>query len=239
MMVDMQLIVDYSKYMEVIVMALGLGLAGSDIFGVVVIMAALSAGATKRSIAVFALTVLLGTITLATSMSLIFGPSVEYVATFINGLPSLVWVGIEAVLVVLLFFWATKRIIRDSTKQKKEHHSTKWLKYGLFMVGLAFVLSTLADPSYLALIALAGHNGNFFVVLSAHTIWILISQFTLFAVAIAVMFNKHKPLLKWIQKVQKKYAKQLSIILTAIIVLMSLAILADLVTFLASGRWLY
>ena len=53
--------------MELLLAAFGLGLAGIDILGVLIVTSALSAGVSKRSIAGFAATVFIGTVLLAPS----------------------------------------------------------------------------------------------------------------------------------------------------------------------------
>ena len=76
--------------METIALSLALGLAGIDILGAIIVIAAASAGVRKPSIVLFTLIVFLGTILLGTLLSVFVGSSVESIARYTNQLPDLV-----------------------------------------------------------------------------------------------------------------------------------------------------
>lgn len=226
--------------MELILAALGLGLAGIDILGVVVITTALSVGASKRSVVLFALTTLIATVIIGVVFSLLLDTSVARISQFVDTLPDYVWVIVNALFAGVLLTWVTARIFKKTPRVKKTETSrvTKWIKSSLFIVGIFFAVSALADPSFLALIAVSAQNDSFLLVITANILWILISQAPLFALAIAVLFNKHKPLLKWFERVKITYAKQLHVALTILILMCALLLIADLVAFFVSNNWL-
>lgn len=145
-------------------------------------------------------------------------------------------------LALLLLAWALKRIIKSpKTNKPREEKSSllKWFKYGLFVVGILFVISAPTDPSYLTLIAIAGHNGYAGTIVTAHAIWILVSQVPLFIFVGAVLLNKHQGLMGWFRGIQRKYSQQLSLLLTIVITVARLVLLADVITFLVTQACLF
>lgn len=228
--------------MDLILVALGLGIAGIDIFGIVVIVAALSAGASKRAILTFATTVFIGTVILGTALSLLLGSSVGRITEYIQELPDVIWVCANLLAALLLLVWATKRLIKyiKHRKQPKQKSSfDKWLKYGLFIVGVWFAVCALTDPSFLALIAISGNNDGVVGIVIAHALWILVSQAPLFIFATAVKFDKHKPLMKKIEKAKKRYSRRTSLLLTAIVALAAAAFIINLTAYLITSEWLW
>ena len=63
--------------MNVIALAFGLGVAGFDVFGAVLIVLLVASKLPKQKIATFALIVLVGTITAGVAASLLLGSSAE------------------------------------------------------------------------------------------------------------------------------------------------------------------
>ena len=224
--------------METIALSLALGLAGIDILGAIIVIAAASAGVRKPSIVLFTLIVFLGTILLGTLLSVFVGSSVESIARYINQLPDLVWVCIESVLLAGLVMWAVKRLSFTPKPHNNKTKASSWLKRGLIVTALLFVISTLLDPSYLGLIGVAGHNGNLTVIITSHTIWILVSQITLFIAAIAVLLDRHKPLALWAKRFYDKHRRTISIVLTGTILIAAAFIAIDLSAYLFTGSWL-
>lgn len=227
--------------MELILFSIGLGLAGLDIFGVFVIMAALSMGASRKSIISFAITVFTATIIVGVSLSFALGNNVSRISELIIGLPDSTWVVINSSTAILLLWWAGSRSFmnhRKNTLSKDKPLFKKWIKRGLFITGVIFAISALTDPSFLALIAVAGHNGNVATVVIANTFWILISQAMLFIFTTTIVLNKHKLWMKWFTAFQDKHRKTFSIGLTFVITVSGITILVDTLSFLFTGQWL-
>lgn len=230
--------------MNLILSALGLGLAGTDVLGVFIVIAALSRKTPKRKIILFAVTVFVATVLLGVTLSLLLGASVNNIATFINSLPDLIWVIVSVFLIVVLWAWAILRAVRhckhkDTTKKETAPKFYKYIKYGLFPVSIVFALLAITDPSFLALIGLAGYDGNILSIIAAFSVWILVSQASLFAFVIALLTNQGKKLEKWLNKFHEKYAQKISVALTAVIFCIGLLFLIDLIVFLTTNSWLF
>lgn len=228
--------------MDLVFAAFGLGLAGFDVLGAGVILAAVAAKSSKRSVVVFALTNLVVTVLLGTVLALLLGPSVDNLASMVNNLPDEVWAGVMFVVIVLLFLWAIKRVLaiaqRKNPHEKHQSRLGKFMKYGLFAVGVIFGLFAVVDPSFLALVALAGHDGNVLWIILSFVVWTFASQAPLYVLAVAVLLGKHKKLEKTIERVKAKYGRHFSIAITVVIGLAGVVLLADLVKYLATGSWL-
>lgn len=225
--------------MELLLFALGLGLAGFDIFGVLIILTALASKVSKREIITFTLITLFGTVALGTVAVLLLGEGVRIITDFFNNLPDVLWIALDFLVAILLFVWAGVRIVRAIKKQNvaKEPKAT-FFKHGLIVVGMLYAISAFIDPSYLALIALSGRADSLSVIVLAQFIWILVSQSALFALAIAVAFGIHEEFVNWFNRVREKYSNIITKIVTGLIVFFGTLITTDLIVFLATGRWL-
>lgn len=225
--------------MELVLFSLGLGLAGFDIFGALIILTALGPKAAKREIIIFSLITLLGTIVLGTVATLLLGEGIHIITDFFDDLPDALWVVLDFSVVILLFAWAGRRIVRTIKKENvtKEPNSA-FSKHGSVAVGVLYAISAFTDPSFLALIALSSREDSLIVMVLAQFIWILVSQSPLFALAIAVTLGVHERFVNWFNRVRKKYSHIIATTITVLILLFGTLITADLVIFLATGRWL-
>lgn len=222
--------------MEFILLSIGLGLAGIDPLGALLVASAVAAGMKKRDVVTFGLVVLLGTIIMGVALSLGLGASTAALVERLNYLPDGVWVVVSMATIALLWGWAIKRVFAKKPKAKSDKQS-KWLKRGAWALAGFFLVTTLADPSYLALIAAAGHQQSFWLALAGHTIWILVSQFMLFVLVGAVMLGKHKSVLAKMKAFQKRHSQKISWSITGIIFAAGLVFLIDLFSFWVSGKW--
>ena len=91
--------------MNVIALAFGLGVAGFDVFGAVLVVLLVASKLPKQKIATFALIVLVGTITAGVAASLLLGGSAELFAQALHRVPACVWLGAEGAASVGLFGW--------------------------------------------------------------------------------------------------------------------------------------
>ena len=224
--------------MDLILLSLGLGLAGIDPLGALLVAAALSVGVKKRAVIGFGVMVLVGTVVLGVMLSILFGAGVMAIVDALKQLPDMVWVAVDIAVIVLLWSWAAKRVCSEK-KFEKSDRTKKWLRHSIFMVGALFVLSMLADPSYLALIAAAGHQQHIGLAALAHSLWIIISQLPLFVLLAAVVFNKHEPVISKMKDVQERHSQKISWFVTGVIVMAGVIFAIDLGSFLMSGEWMF
>ena len=226
-----------------------LGLAGFDPTGAIVIITALAMGVSKRQISLFAITTFIGTVLTGIISSFFVGTGVNYISELLNYIPDSIYMILEFIVSFLLLKWFVERVFckqkKEDKDEKKEGFFTKYIKKGLFTVGLFFSITALTDPSFLALVTLSGHSSNMIEVVLANSVWILISQSPIFILSVAVMFNKHEQIIQYVQDKLKnspkiaKIKKCLSVALSVIILLAGLLTLVEGIYFCVTGVWLF
>lgn len=226
--------------MNVIALAFGLGVAGFDVFGTVLVVLLVASKLPKQRIATFALIVLVGTVTAGVAASLLLGSSAKLFAQVLHRVPAYVWVGAEGAASVGLLGWAAARLHRHikSDKETQDSRVLQWLRRSIVLGGIIYAASAFTDPSFLAVIAIASREQSLFVVIMAHVVWLLVSQGLFFGLVIAIMCDRHQPLIAWFERVRSQYSTLIRSSITVVIILCGLILLADMATFLLSGHWL-
>ncbi|PID33065.1 hypothetical protein CR969_02725 [Candidatus Saccharibacteria bacterium] len=227
--------------MSTLFIALSLGLAGIDPLGMLLLAAARASGMRRRPIALFGITVLVGTIAFGVGVTLLLGGQIHAIAQWFNNAPDELYVILQLLITGMLIIWGTRRIIRQLRAEpvaKSESNLVKFLRFGAIPVGLLFTLSMAIDPSFLALIPLSAHSSNLVLTILVFTIWITVSQSPLFLFVIASCLNADKKLILWIQKVQKRHAKRINTIINVCILIAAGILSTDVFWFLATGKWL-
>lgn len=225
-----------------------LGLAGFDPAGALIIIAALSMRMSKKQIGLFAATTFIGTVLVGVIVSQVLGTSVTYISEFINNIPDIVYMWIEIAIGFLLLEWFVERVFfkkkSKEKEEKKESFFAKYLKKGMFIVGVLFAVLALTDPSFLALITLSGHSKNLVEVILANCTWITISQLPIFVLTIAIMLNKHEKIIAYFKakfsnnpKIEKMKTA-LSALLMGIILVSGVIMLLDSGCYLIKGYWM-
>ncbi|HFI0120230.1 TPA: hypothetical protein ACGOWV_001073 [Streptococcus suis] len=220
---------------------LGLGLAGIDPVGMLMLIAHLAAGGSKRQAILFAGLILSGTTLLGLILSTLLGSSLNKlsdligeVGAAINQLPDASWIWIDIVLIALLIYWGIRR---DNQKEYKEKQSEK--KATSIWAGVIFmIVSALTDPSFLAVLAISGYGNQLLLSLLYCTVWVLLSQAPLFLLTIAVIFNQHERFVLTFNAFVDKYRPKLHRGLTILIYVLAGVFTLDLALYLITGNWL-
>lgn len=223
--------------MDLLFASIGLGILGIDIVGALIIAAARSQGAPRRSIALFALIVLFGTALYGIILSILLGEGINEVADWILGIPPMFFKLFEVLVVVLLLAWIYIRLTKKnkSRRSNKLQRIQKSLGKGLVFAAILFVFSAVLDPAFLALIAASGREGVLIDIIIAHLVWSFVGQIPLYALAIAMIFKKEEYITAWFKKVWKKYQSTLTNGVTLLIGIVALAIIFDVTKFFIVG----
>lgn len=226
--------------MDTLLFAFGLGLAGFDVFGVILVLLLLANKVSRREIVLFATTVFISMVTAGTIATLLLGDSTELIAQTLKQLPSVVWVVVEIVAGALLVGWAIARIYAQPPPERKPEDSRiiKWLKRSIILGGVLYALSSFTDPSLLALIAFTSRGHSLPIIIMTQIIWLLVSQGLFFILTLAVARNTHAPLITWFERTRQRHGVALRHIITGIIIVCGVMLCADTVTFIVSGNWL-
>lgn len=235
--------------MNLIFTSFFLGLAGFDIAGAIIIITALSMKCSKKQIYIFAFTSLISTIIVGLLSAKVLGTGINYFADLFKYIPDNIYAIIEIGIGIALFYWFIERVfINNKYKQKeekKENIIIKFVKKGLFIVGILFSLWAVSDPSFWGVVALATQNNNLIIVTLAFTIWMIVGQLPLYVLTIAIFFNKHEKIINWFdEKIKKnkkieKIKKVLKIMISIIILIASIYFIVDSVFYFVRGVWLF
>lgn len=218
---------------------LGLGIAGLDPFGALIVAAALTAGSTRRATSAFL------TASAATTVAVggLLGSALEPLLNLLGRLldfPDLVWAVINIVLVITLMAWAIARIVRPPNSA---HHSelprrTGLSAWSLTGAGVLFGLTMLTDPAYYAIIALGTRVEDWLALVLAVTLWFLISQLPLVLLVVSSFLGLHETLTTRLERLWARVKPHISSIVTAAIALIAGVLTFDTIHFFTRGEFL-
>lgn len=176
---------------ELLLSALGLGLAGLDPAGALIAAGALGSGARERHVAIYGLITLLGTVAFGTALSLGLGPRIADIdwGALASG-PGAAFV--EILLGLGLVAWGVVRARRPATRAPKPRSPRGTGLLSLVTAGILFTLSGVLDPTFVSVVVIAGQGEPVGSVVVAHSIWILVSQVPLLLILVAIASGTHE-----------------------------------------------
>lgn len=235
--------------MNLIFTSFFLGLAGFDIAGAMIIIAALSMKCSKKQIYVFAFTSLISTVAVGLLSSKVLGTSINYLANLFRDIPDKVYAIIGLLVGLILLYWFIERVFISNKYQQKEERKEnffeKFIKKGMFLVGILFSLWAISDPSFWGVVTLATQNKNLMLITLAFIMWMVVGQLPLYVLTVAILFNKHEKIINWFDKKIKgnkhieKIKEVLKITVSIVILAASIYFVADSVFYLLNGVWLF
>lgn len=227
--------------MQLILVTIGLALAGIDPLGLSFLLAVLAAGGKKPHVVAFALATLFGTVALGVLFSL-FGEKIsEIVSGIVPDANDPIWALVELIVAGVIIYWLVSSL-RPSTDDiaSKQAASTSRNSslVGVTVSGFAFCLSALPDPTFLATVAVASQASGLLPIIGLHLLWTLISQVLLFGFAIAYLFDLHEPLVVVVKPLWERVKRPLLFVLQASLAVVAAGLIADAVTLFATGAYL-
>ncbi|WP_020384994.1 hypothetical protein [Kribbella catacumbae] len=177
---------------QLLVAALGLGIAGLDPAGALIAVGALSIGARERDVMLYAVVSILGTAVLGTVLSLTVGQQLRTIRWASLLPPDRLAALFELLIAVGLSCWAVARVRRPGAHPPKPPGGTRTGTAALLGLGILWAAAAVLDPTYVGLVVLAGRQESIVTVAAAHLLWILISQVPLVLVAIAIARGRHE-----------------------------------------------
>lgn len=213
---------------------LGLGLAGIDPVGMLLLFSFLSQGLSRQKAILFGVGTLAGTTLLGAGLSLLLGNTLQHLANLLQTLPNVAWIWFNAVLVLALVVWGFYRLHHPEHHEKKAEKTPKGMIPALgFMI-----VSPLLDPTFIGMMTVSSQHGLVMQPFLDAFLWTLISQSPLFLLTGAVMFGVHEKLVLAINGFRKKYHAVIHKLVTALIFLAASVFLADIVMYCVTGTWL-
>lgn len=214
---------------ELLGAAIGLAIVGLDPMGALVAIGALAGGARDRSVVAFGLTVIVVTAAFGTALSLLVGARLAEIDWRVLDTGHAFWATGEAAAGMALLAWALRRRHWPATAAAPAQRGQGGL--ALIGTGVLFGLGAIIDPTFVALVVLAGRQGSLIEAGVAHLMWILVSQAPLVVIVGAVLTGRHMATVIWF----RSKAHRLRPVLTRIG--LGLACVAGVVLLADAGWW--
>ena len=222
---------------ELLLVALGLGLAGLDPGGLLVAAGALAVGAHERYVAAYGLVTLLGTVAFGTALSLVVGPRVADIDW--GALATSTGAGLlEIALGVGLVAWGIARARRPATQAPKPRSPRGRGPLALLALAVLFALSAVLDPTFVSLAVLAGRGEPFWTVVAAHSVWVIVSQAPLVLLLAAMAGGKHERFVAGFRSFWERVRPAVGRMVTAAALLVGAFFVVDGGWWLATGEFL-
>ncbi|MGT2948901.1 hypothetical protein [Streptococcus devriesei] len=217
----------------------GLGFAGIDPVGMLLLLGGLAKGFDKKKTLIYALGVFLGTSLLGTVLSAVFGNKLSYfiekLLSSLFKLPDSLWVVIYIFIIFFLVILGLKRL--RAIEKIAQDKAAKGGKKGLWgMIGF-MIMTALIDPTFIAVLALSGRQ-RLVLAFMSNLIWVVLSQLPLFLLTFTILTNKHLIFTKWFDKLVAKHRQLVRNMVTGLVFLATFVLCSDLITYLITGTWL-
>lgn len=234
----------YTKHMHALLTTIGLGIAGIDPFAAVALLAAIAAGVSRRKVLAFFFSMLAFTVAGGVVLSLGGDAVIRAVTSGLRSNTSPIWIYVNLTIIMLLISWLACRWYRHVhpqpaylQKPKRKLGGSVW-QFALAGVAYSFI-GALSDVTFYATVAVAAQTANIAAIIGLHTLWFILGQCMLVAAVIAYLVGAHHTLVAKSKLFWRKYKHYLPVLLHTVAGLVILILLADIILFLASGKYLF
>ena len=211
----------------------GLGLAGVDPVAAALALAALTAGASRRAVLAFVAITLTVPVALGVALSTAVAGSGGDIDLSGIDVESPWWAVAESVLAVVLVGWALRRW-RTGPAVGRERRVRSTSSLALALLGVVLGVSFLTDPTYLAVVVLAG-RADVASMVAAHVLWSLLSQAPLVIAGIAVLTHRHHAAVAALDRLSARFGPAVRTTITVLLVLAGVVLAADVATYVVTG----
>lgn len=213
-----------------------LGGLGFDPGPMLISVAALSLGARRRNILLFAAALVLGTAAWGVALTLMVGPAIRHVHWAALA-ESPLGLAVAAVVGVALFVWGALALRRRFTpsgpsetlgRARQETRTASRIAAGplpLLLVALFFVAIVASDPPFPAGVVLSSHRGIVEVVLG-FLIWAAVSQSPLVLLAVALLAGRSEHFIAVTRRGMARFAPLVTLVAAGAAVVGGLALVA-------------
>lgn len=224
---------------EAVLAAFGLGIAGIDPLGAVILIAAIAANFTRARIIFFSITVLVSAIITGTILSVV---GAGFITSIKDQLPvptSSVWLAVNLAIAVIILVWVIRRKLSENKqKVEKPRKKTNSSYTAIAATGILFGAGSILDPTFLASISLAAQTNDLITILVMHTVWIITSQIMLFVLFVAYLNGKHEKVIDYFRMQYKKHKNLLINILFVAAIAVFILLVSDTIYYLVYGQYL-
>lgn len=225
---------------ELVLRAAGLGVAGIDPLGAILLSAAISAGASRTKIFIFAASVALSTVIAGTVLALSGNAIIDSTDTSTSGDPSGAWAYVEIAVAAVIVIWLLRRwLARDDLSPREPRAKLEGSSFAFAITGVVFSVSSVLDPTFLATAAIVGRSSNLATIAFSFAVWLVVSQIMLVALLVAFARGAHERLTATAKGWWGRHRTALRTALAVAAGLVATALTADGAYRLATGEWAF
>ncbi|MEU2199221.1 hypothetical protein [Isoptericola sp. NPDC019482] len=214
----------------------GLGVAGLDPFGALLVVPALAAGARRRVVLLFFATAWLTTVL----TGLVLGESVQHVVAWLRdalSVPDPVRLVAQLVAAAGLGVWAARRWVRRHDPAPERKRSVLAGPVAMSLAGIFWGVSALSDPTFYALATVGASAPSLLAGAAVFTGWFLVSQAPLCLVVLALAAGKDSPPVRRAVALARRTARPAADVLTALLAATAVLLAANAATFVSGGAY--
>ncbi len=217
---------------------IGIGIAGLDPFGAVLLVSAITAGAGRTKVFTFAASVLTTSVLTGTALALAGNRMFESSGADTSS-SSPAWAYLEMGTALLIAVWLARGLMPSGTEPAPPRRDIAQSTPAIAAAGAAFTLTSVLDPTFLATAAVVGPSGNIVVALLSFALWTLISQILLFSLVAAFNFGAHERAVDATRRWWQRHEMLLTTLLKIAGLLVVIALLVDAGYYFATDHYIY
>jgi hypothetical protein len=223
-----------------LVIAFGLGLAGIDPLGALLLLSAIAAGISGFKIKLFTITVFFSTIITGVLLSLVGVGIIDRIKSGVPNETSVVWVFVNITIALVISIWLVRKSQHKPTLEtKKQKKTLKGSNTTVFLIALLFGIGAVFDPTFLANISFAAQTSNITSMIAMHTIWIVISQIMFFVLFIAYLLGKQEKLITISKQFLNKHRTSLNTTVFTAGILSVFFLIADSLSYFIFDKYIF
>lgn len=213
----------------------GLGIAGLDPLGALMVVPALAAKARRRVVMLFFTTAAFFTI----ATGLVLGESVRHLTAWLENLtvPAPVRLAVQLVAAAGLGWWAAHRWVHRKDPKQEKGRSVLAGPVAMSLAGTFWGVSAVTDPSFLALAAIDSRIENLLVSVAIFAGWFVVSQAPLCAVVLALAAGRDSAPVRRSLALAQRLAAPTAVILTFLLAATAGFLILNAVTYLTGGAF--
>ena len=213
--------------MSVVVLlgVLGLGVAGFDPFGALLVAAALMMGASRAAAAMFLASSAVVPLAVAVVAGHALGPIEAEIKPWLH-LPGYVWAAISLVTGLGLIGWAVWRALRPPTD--KPAKAPKGISVpAMAVAGLGFGVTALVDPAYYAAIAVVARVHDPWLRVALLVLWFVIAQILLIGLVLVNAIHPGAEIGGRLQRAWRRFAPGIRRAVTVVALIFGAGLVLD------------
>lgn len=223
---------------DVLVRVIGLGIAGLDPFGAVLLVSAITAGAGRTKVFAFATSVFATSVLTGTAMA-ILGNRLFEGSDANTSSSSPAWAYLEVGTALFIVLWLARGLRSTDDQAAPQRRNIAESTPAIAAAGAAFTVTSVLDPTFLATAAVAGQSGSIVTALLSFALWTLISQIMLFSLVAAFNFGAHERAVDATRRWWQRHEILLTTLLKIAGMLVVIALLVDAGYYFATDEYIY